>query len=147
MTDTPRPAPTGQASISAARQPQQAARPEAHEDARRAISRSVVALLKTHLGRGPVRARTYLHDDSVLVLMSEGHTQGEETLRQVGEKKAVAALRVSSSEAIRGQLVAVVEAETGRRVIGYMSSSQQEPSLLSYVFVLDSTDLLGAADG
>jgi hypothetical protein len=36
----------------------------------------------------------------------------------------------------------VVEAETGRKVIGFMTSSQQEPSLLAYVFVLDSSELV-----
>ena len=111
-------------------------------DARRAISRSVVSLLKEHLGRGPVKAKTYVHDDSVLVLMYEGHTTGEETLREDGEEEAVAEQRVKKSEAISDQLTAVIEAETRREVIGYMSSSQQDPSLLSYVFVLDSTDLM-----
>ena len=111
-------------------------------DARRAISRSVVSLLKEHLGRGPVKAKTYIHDDSVLVLMYEGHTVSEKTLSDGGQPNAVASQRVKSSEAIRERLIAVIEAETNRKVIGYMSSSQQEPSLLSYVFVLDSTDLL-----
>ena len=108
----------------------------------RAISRSVVAVLKEHLGRGPVKAKTYVHDDSVLVLMYEGHTTSEETLRAGGEEDAVAEQRVKQSEAIREQLTAVIEAETSRKVIGYMSSSQQDPSLLCHVFVLDSSNLL-----
>jgi uncharacterized protein YbcI len=111
-------------------------------EVRRAISRSIVTLLKEHLGRGPVKAKTYVQDDSVLVLMYEGHTTGEETLRAGGEAKAVASQRVISSEAIQGRLTDIVEAETGRKVIGFMSSSQQDPSLLSFVFVLETTDLL-----
>lgn len=93
-------------------------------DARRAISRSVVSLLKEHLGRGPVKAKTYIHEDSVLVLMSDGHTTGEETLSEDGQGEAVASQRVKSSEAIRERLVAVIEAETGRRVVGY----EQQPA-------------------
>jgi uncharacterized protein YbcI len=118
--------------------------PPAHVtgDTRRAISRSVVTLLKEHLGRGPLKAKTYVHEDSVVILMYEGHTVGEETLSDGGQGIAVARQRVRSSEAIRERLTAVVEVETRRKVIGYMSSSQQEPSLLCYVFVLDSTDLL-----
>lgn len=108
----------------------------------RAISRSVVSIFKEHLGRGPVKAKTYLHEDSVLVLMYNGHTQAEETLQEAEEDEAVAASRVKASAAIREPLVAVIESETGRTVAGYMSSSQQKPSLLSLVFVLDSSDLL-----
>ena len=111
-------------------------------DARRAISRSVVGVLKEHLGRGPVKAKTYIHDDSVLVLMYDGHTKSEETLSKGGEEEEVASHRVKVSEAIRTNLTAVIEAEMGRKVVGYMSSSQQHPSLISYIFVLDSSDLL-----
>lgn len=120
--------------------PEQGEATEPASDARRAISGSIVALHKKHLGRGPVRARTYLHDDSVLVLMYGGHTRAEETLRGDGEEEAVAGLRVKAAAAISEQLTAVVEAETGRKVIGYMSGSQQDPSLLSHVFVLETTD-------
>jgi uncharacterized protein YbcI len=111
-------------------------------DIRRAISRSVVTALKEHLGRGPVKAKTYLHEDSVLVLMYDGHTVAEDTLGAGGQAKSVASQRVKASEAIRGELTAIIEAETGRKVIGFMSSSQQDPSLLSLVFVLDSSDLI-----
>lgn len=110
--------------------------------AQRAISRSVVSVLKEHLGRGPVKAKTYINEDSVLVLMYEGHTTSEETLRKGGDENAVASQRVKASEAIHGQLTAVIEAELGREVVGFMSSSQQQPSLISYVFVLDSHELL-----
>ena len=109
---------------------------------RRAISRSVVSLLKEHLGRGPVRVKTYIHDDSVLVLMSDGHTVAEETLSRGGEQRAVASQRVKSSEVIRERLTAVIEAEMRRKVVGFLSSSQQNPSLISYVFVLETNDLI-----
>jgi uncharacterized protein YbcI len=127
-------------------QPQQGQVGERAGDVRRAISRTVVALLKEHFGRGPIRAKAYLHDDWVLVLMYNGHTAVEHTLGAHGEQQSVASQRVKASEAIREQLVAVVESETGRKVIGFMSSSQQDPSLLSLVFVLESSDLLRADD-
>lgn len=115
-------------------------------ETRRAISRSIVTVLKEHLGRGPVKAKTYLHEDSVLVLMFNGHTVAEETLDAGGEAESVASQRVKASEAIRGELTAIVEAETGRKVIGFMSGSQQHPSLLNLVFVLDSSDLISPDD-
>ena len=63
-------------------------------ETRRAISRSIVTVLKEHLGRGPVKAKTYLHADSVLVLMFNGHTVAEETLGAEGEAESVASQRV-----------------------------------------------------
>ena len=108
----------------------------------KAISHAVVALHKKHLGRGPERTKSYIHEDCVLVLMYEGHTRGEQTLNVGGEEKSVAQQRVRSSDAIHRELIDVIEEATGRKVIGYMSSSQQDPSLLSHVFVLDPTDLL-----
>jgi hypothetical protein len=37
----------------------------------------------------------------------------------------------------------VIERNTNRRVVGFMSSSQQHPDLICFVFVLDSSPLLG----
>jgi hypothetical protein len=38
--------------------------------------------------------------------------------------------------------MAVIERHTGRKVVGFMSSSQQDPDLLSHVYELAPTDLL-----
>lgn len=111
--------------------------------ATRAIARSIASLHKEHFDKGPERVKCYVHDDCVLVLMYDGHTRSEMTLEAGGEEKAVAQQRVRSSDAIHDDLVSVVEGATERKVIGYMSSSQQHPSLLSHVFVLEPTDLLG----
>ena len=109
------------------------------------ISRAVVALHKKHLGRGPDRAKTYLHDDCALVLMYEGHTRSEHTLFARGEEKSVAQQRVRSSDAIHRELIE--SRGGGDRAQGDRVHEQQsaEPSLLSHVFVLDPTDLFDAA--
>ena len=106
------------------------------------ITREIVRLHKEFLGRGPVRAKTYLHEDSVVVLMYEGHTPGEQTLLEGGGRRGVAQTRVDMSETVRSKFTQVVERITGREVVGFMSSSQQEPDLLSHVYVLKPTDLL-----
>lgn len=46
------------------------------------------------------------------------------------------------SETIRAPLIEVIERHTGRKVVGFMSSSQQDPDLLSFVFVLETSPLL-----
>jgi len=108
---------------------------------RAAISRAIVQLHKRHFGRGPTNCKTYLHDDCVLVLMLRGHTASEGTLERAGQARGVAQTRVDISESVRQDFIDVVEQHTGRSVVGFMSSSQQEPSLLSHVYVLAPTDL------
>ena len=106
------------------------------------IQREIIRLHKEFFGLGPVKSKLYLQRDSVLVLMFEGHTRGEESLRDAGERRSVAQGRVDISESARERFIEVVERHTGRKVVGFMSSSQQDPDLLSHVYVLEPTDLL-----
>jgi uncharacterized protein YbcI len=112
-----------------------------------AISREIVGLLKELVGRGPTKSRTYIHDDCVVVLLREGHTQGERTMFAAGGGRGVAQGRVDMSETIRKPLIDVIERHVDRKVVGFMSSSQQDPDLLCFVFVLDTSPLLEAGDG
>jgi uncharacterized protein YbcI len=121
----------------------EAAKPESPPDPKRSpIQREIVKLHKEFFGRGPVRTKLYLHEDSVLVLMFNGHTPSEQTLLGHGGRRAVAQTRVDLSESMRASFIAVIERETGREVVGFMSSSQQDPDLLCHVYVLKPTDLL-----
>lgn len=106
------------------------------------IQREIVKLHKEFFGRGPVNTKLYLHDDSVLVVMFNGHTPSEQTMLDHGGRRSVAQTRVDLSESMRASFIAVIERETGREVVGFMSSSQQDPDLLSHVYVLKPTDLL-----
>lgn len=99
------------------------------------------------MGRGPTKVKTHLHDDCVLVLLREGHTRVEETRFDSGEKRAVAQGRVDVSEIVREPLLEVIESQVGRKVVGFMSSSQQNPDLLSYVFVFETSPLITLHDG
>jgi uncharacterized protein YbcI len=117
-------------------------RPGAPDPPAAKISRQIVSLHKEFFGRGPVRAKTYIHQDSVLVLMFQGHTASEQTMLEGGGRRAVAQTRVDISETMRARFIEVVQDMTGRAVVGFMSSSQQDPDLLSHVYVLEPTDLL-----
>ncbi len=46
------------------------------------------------------------------------------------------------AELMRARFEAVVEAATGRKVIGFMSGNQQDPDLMCEVFILEPTDLM-----
>jgi len=115
---------------------------EEHEGRLAAISREVVVILKNLVGRGPTKSKTYIHEDCVLILLREGHTRGEETMFEAGGSRAVAQSRVDMSETIRGPLIEVIERHTDRKVVGFLSSSQQDPDLISFVFVLETSPLV-----
>jgi uncharacterized protein YbcI len=112
---------------------------------RTAISEGIVALLKDFYGTGPTRAKTYVADDLVVCLLRGGFTKVEQTLLEGGRGQAVIAQRIDFHEVMRERFVAVVERATGRRVIGFMAGSQQEPDMICEVFVLSPTDLVDPA--
>src|SRR6202789_4137241 len=113
-----------------------------HGDELTAISDGLVALLKEFYGRGPTQAKSYYQDDLVVCILRGGYTQVEQTLRDGGRGSAVIEQRMEVQNLIRERFEAVVEAATGRRVIGFMSGNQQEPDLMCEVFVLDPSDLV-----
>jgi uncharacterized protein YbcI len=111
-------------------------------EVRTAISEGVVALLKDFYGTGPTRAKTYVADDLVVCVLRGGFTKAEQTLLEGGRGQAVLSQRVEFQDVMRERFVAVVEEATGRRVIGFMAGSQQDPDMVCEVFVLSPTDLV-----
>jgi uncharacterized protein YbcI len=103
------------------------------------VSREIVAVLKESVGRGPTKAKTHLLDDCLVIVLREGHTRSEGTMLQGGARRVVAQGRVDLSEVIRGPLIEVVERNTGRKVVGFLPSSQQQPDLLSFIFVFETS--------
>jgi uncharacterized protein YbcI len=116
--------------------------PQSHGDALTAISDGIVALLKEFYGRGPTRAKSYYEDDLVVCLLRGGFSRVEQTLLEGGRGSAVIQQRMEFQELMRERFVAVIERATGRRVIGFMSGNQQDPDIMSEVFILAPTDLV-----
>jgi uncharacterized protein YbcI len=104
------------------------------------LTRSISALQKEHYGRGPSFARTYINDDTVLVLMRGGYTKAEQTLFDAGRGDAVIDQRMAFQEAIRPRFQAEIERIVGRKVIAVMSSSHQDPDLLAEIFMLETLE-------
>jgi uncharacterized protein YbcI len=111
-------------------------------EVRTAISDGVVALMKEFYGTGPTRAKTYVMDDLVVCILRGGFTRVEQTLLEGGRGDAVSQQRVQFQQVMRQRFIAVVENATGRRVMGFMAGSQQDPDMICEVFVLAPTDLL-----
>jgi len=124
--------------------PGQTDTPQTHGDVLTAISDGMVALLKEFYGRGPTRAKSYYHDDLVVCLLRGGFTRVEETLLEGGRGPAVIQQRMEFQDLMRERFEAVIEAATGRKVIGFMSGNQQHPDIMCEVFILAPTDLVDA---
>ena len=106
------------------------------------ITRRIVGLHKDFYGKGPTKAKTYYHDDLVVVLMRGGYTKVEETLLAEGRGDSVIQQRADFQEVMIRRFKQVVEDETGRKVAALMSGSHQHPDLIWEMFVLAPTDLL-----
>jgi uncharacterized protein YbcI len=113
-----------------------------HGDVLTAISDGMVALLKEFYGRGPTRAKSYYQDDLVVCVLKGGFSRVEQTLLAGGREAAVIQQRMEFQDLMRERFEAVIEAATGRNVIGFMSGNQQDPDLMCEVFILGPTDLL-----
>jgi uncharacterized protein YbcI len=113
-----------------------------HSTALANISRRIVQLHKEFYGKGPTKAKTYYYDDLVVVLMRGGFTRVEETLLQSGRAESVKQQRADFQQAMLMPFTQVIEEETGRKVVAFMSSSHQHPDLLAEIFVLESADVL-----
>jgi uncharacterized protein YbcI len=113
-----------------------------HGDVLTAISDGMVALLKEFYGRGPTRAKSYYEDDLVVCVLRGGFSRVEETLLEGGRGTAVIQQRMEFQEVMRDRFAEIIEAATGRLVIGFMSGNQQHPDLMCEVFILGPTDLI-----
>jgi len=106
------------------------------------ISNAMVRLHKEFYGKGPDKAKTYYHGDAILVLMRGGFTRVEQTLVSAGRGADVVEQRSAFQEVMQGRFREEIERLTGRKVIGFMSGSQQEPDMIAEIFVLEPSDLI-----
>lgn len=102
-----------------------------------AISNAVVGLLREYTGRGPMKARTTIRDNVVLVILEQTLTKGEQALVAKGRGERVLALRHEFQEAMREEARARIGEITGRTVLAMMSANHLDPDLASEIFVLD----------
>jgi uncharacterized protein YbcI len=102
-----------------------------------AISREMVKAMKTYYGRGPTKAKSYLMDDLLFIVMREGITQAEETMLAAGKDDEVHAFRRQFEKIMTERLVGTIEQLTGRKVVAHQSQVLFEPPMVVQVFVFD----------
>ena len=97
----------------------------------------MVQLHKEFYGRGPTKAKTYITDDLVVILLRGEFSRVEETLLQEGRGDSVIQQRMDFQDVMEDRFKQVIQEETGREVIAMMSGSHQHPDLIAEMFVLD----------
>ena len=117
------------------------AMPETHADSvagahSAAISKLAVRVVLDYTGRGPTKARTYIQDDLVSVVLQDSLTKGERSLLQDGEHGLVLDMRKTFQRTMKGDLIAGVEEIVGRRVIAFLSANHVEPDISIESFLL-----------
>jgi uncharacterized protein YbcI len=102
-----------------------------------AISTAIVRMMREYTGRGPMKARTTIRDNVVLVMLEQTLTKGEQVLVEKGRDENVLALRHEYQEAMRDESSEKVAELTGRDVIAMMSANHLAPDLAAEIYVLD----------
>jgi uncharacterized protein YbcI len=103
-----------------------------------AISTSIVAILREHYGRGPMRAKTYALDDIIVVVMrGSGFTPLEQTIMNSGDPERVVAMREDFQRVMAVPYRETIEELTGRRVVAFLSQAHVEPDITVEMFFVD----------
>src|SRR3954453_11694330 len=102
-----------------------------------AISTRIVQILRERYGRGPTRAKTYVLDDMIVVVLRNGFTAVEETMMEGGAADKVVELRRNFQGLIADRYKAAIEEITGRTVVACLSQAHIEPDVTLEAFVLD----------
>jgi uncharacterized protein YbcI len=101
------------------------------------ISNAMVGIKKNLYGKGPTKAKTFINDTFVFVVLEGGLTRNELTLLDAGEAQMVRSYRLRFQEVVSEQATGAVEELTGRKVIGYHSQIVFDPDRAFEIFVLD----------
>ena len=110
------------------------------------ISTEIVRTLKESFGKGPVKAKSYLLDDFLLVVMRGGATVAEETMLERGHGDLVRQFRQTYQNEMGEVLVSKVETLTGRRVTNYQSQILFDPHIVMEISFFDPADTDGASE-
>ena len=110
---------------------------------RATISREMVRLQAEYYGKGPTRAKTYIVDDLVVVVLEETFTRAERTLAERGEREAIQHIRRRFQQQMAESFTSLVEQATGRKVRVFLSETDVDSDVSVETFLLadERTDM------
>ncbi len=101
------------------------------------ITNRIVAFMREHYGRGPIKAKTYVLDDLVVCVLSDGFTAIERTMMEGGEPDRVLEMRRDFQRMMQRRYTEMVEELTGRKVLAFLSQAHVDPDLTVEIFLMD----------
>ena len=107
------------------------------DDLLSAISREMVRALKQYYGKGPVKAKSYLMDDFLLVIMRDGQLTAEDTMVEAGREDTVRQFRQEFENVMAERLIGTIEQLTGRKVVTYQSQVLFNPHIVCELFFFE----------
>jgi uncharacterized protein YbcI len=116
---------------------------------RATISKEIVRLQAEYYGKGPTRAKTYIVEDLVVVVLQESFTRAEKTLAERGEKDAIEHIRRRFQQQMADAFTSVVEQATGRKVRVFLSETNvdQDVSVETFLLADERTDMTDFENG
>jgi uncharacterized protein YbcI len=99
------------------------------------LQRDGQAAARLH-GARPTKARTYVNENLITVVLEDTLTMGERSLVLNGEVDLVLATRKAFQRTMGPELVAAVERESGRKVFAFLSDNRTDPDVAVESFVL-----------
>jgi uncharacterized protein YbcI len=117
-------------------------------ETRARISKEIVRLQSEYYGKGPTRAKTYIVDDLVVVVLEESFTRAEKTLVERGEREAIQQIRRRFQQQMADSFIGIVEQATGRRVRVFLSETDvgQDVSVETFLLAAERTDMTAFED-
>lgn len=115
---------------------------------RATISKEIVRLQAEYYGKGSTRAKTYIVEDLVVVVLEESFTHAEKTLAERGEKNAIEHIRRRFRQQMADDFTSVVEQATGRKVRVFLSETNVDVDVSVETFLLagERTDMTDFED-
>jgi uncharacterized protein YbcI len=101
------------------------------------ITNRIVALMREHYGRGPIKAKTYVLDNLIVCVLSDGFTAIERTMVAGGEPNRVLDMRRDFQRMMKERYSEMIERLTGRKVLAFLSQAHIEPDLTIEMFLMD----------
>jgi uncharacterized protein YbcI len=108
------------------------------------ISRGIVAIYKSHLGRGPTEAKTEITETGVVTTLRDSLTLAEQKLIEAGDGDSVRELRRKFQAVMREEIIALIEEVTGRDGGSFLSDHDVETDVAVEMVVFASEDRAAA---
>ena len=102
------------------------------------ISNEMVRAHKQFFGKGPTKAKSYMLDDLLVIVMRDGLTTAEKTMLAFGQSDQIRQFRQLFENEMTQRLTDMIERLTGRKVATYQSQIMFDPDVVVEIFVFDS---------